>query len=112
MDELAQRFRRGAQARTGLRYPAELRQLAAQYCELARARGESWQQIAEALEVCAATLVRWFEGCGAPASSGSLHEVVVVHPAVDRTPVLVMPSGVRVQGLSMAELVAVLEAVG
>ena len=42
----------------------------------------------------------------------ALHEVVVVERAGMRSPVLVMPSGARVEGLSVSDLVAVLEALG
>jgi len=55
------------------------------------------------------TLSRWQQEKAKPRAP-ALHEVVVVERAVGGGPVLTMPSGVRVAGLSLAELVTVLEA--
>jgi len=111
MEELARRFRVEAGQREGLRYPRELRQLAVQYAS--SAVGLSRRQIAAALGLNEATLVRWQRsepaGRCVPAA---LHEVVVVDQAGRNRPVLVMPSGVRVEGLSVGELVSMLEALG
>lgn len=109
MEDLVRRFQRGAQERTGLRYGSKLRHLAVQYCEVAEARGKRPGEIAAALGLNAVTLSRWRRGVGQAAPS-AVHEVVVVDPAAG--PVLVMPSGVRVEGLSVAELVAILEGLG
>jgi hypothetical protein len=109
MQELARRFRRGAQERAGLRYSRQLRQVALDYAELARAQGQGQREIAEALELPEATLTRWQKARG---DSVALHEVVVVdRPQVGQL-VLVLPSGARVEGLSVPELVSVLEALG
>jgi hypothetical protein len=105
MEDLARRFCRQALERSGLRYSEELRQVAMEYARWAEGRGQGRQKIAEALGLCEATLSRWLQGdVGA-----ALHEVVVVESGVgsDR-PVLVMPSGLRVEGLSERELVSVL----
>ena len=111
MEELARRFRRGAEQRRGLRYSPELRQLAVEYATQASAQGASRLEIAESLGLSEATLVRWQQGTGA-AGPAPLHEVVVVERAPGHAPVLVMPSGARVEGLSVPELVMVLEALG
>jgi hypothetical protein len=111
MEELARRFRRGAEHRRGLRYSHELRQLAVEYAMTASARGASRREIAESLGLGEATLVRWQQGTGA-AGPAPLHEVVVVERAHTSAPVLVMPSGARVEGLSVADLVVVLETLG
>jgi transposase-like protein len=111
MEELARRFRRGAEHRQGLRYPQELRQLAVKYATQASAQGTSQREIAESLGLSEPTLVRWQQGDGA-AGPAPLHEVVVVERAHASHPVLVMPSGARIEGLSVADLVMVLEALG
>lgn len=111
MEELARRFRRGAEHRRGLRYSNELRQLAVEYATAASAQGVSRREIAESLGLSEATLVRWQQEAR-PAGPAPLHEVVVVERAHASHPVLVMPSGARVEGLSMSDLVAVLEALG
>lgn len=107
MEELARRFRRAAEKRSGLRYGNELRQQALQFVEMARAQGWSHQEIADSLDVNAATLSRW--QTMAIGTAPSLHEVVVVESG---GPVLVMPSGARVEGLSLAELISVLAGLG
>lgn len=111
MEELARRFRQEAGQREGLRYSQELRQLAVQYA--ASTVGLSRRQIAAALGLNEATLIRW-QGSEpvARCAPAALHEVVVVDQAGRSQPVLVMPSGVRVEGLSVGELVSMLEALG
>ena len=111
MEELARRFRRGAEHRQGLRYSHELRQLAVEYATVASARGASRREIAESLGLSEVTLVRWQQGAREEGPA-PLHEVVVVERAQASNPVLVMPSGARVEGLSVADLVMVLEALG
>jgi predicted transcriptional regulator len=109
MEELARQFCHQARQRSGLRYSQELRQTALAYARHSERSGRSRQEIAEALCLSEATLVRWLEGSK---ESAPLHEVVVVDSERLGAPVLVMPSGVRVEGLSLPELVSVLEALG
>jgi hypothetical protein len=105
MEELARRFCRQALERQGLRYSQELRQVAVEYARAAEGRGEARREIAETLGLCEATLSRWLQG----SVQAGLHEVVVVEgSAPSGAPVLVMPSGVRVEGLSVRELISVL----
>lgn len=109
MEELARRFCREAGERTGLRYSQELRRVAMEYARAAEKRGKGRREIAETLGLSEATLSRWQQG-----DSGAvpLHEVVVVEGLGAGTPILVTPSGVRVEGLSVRELISVLEALG
>lgn len=112
MEELARRFRLEAGRRGGLRYPRELRQLAVQYAAAA-AEALSRREIASALGLSEATLMRWQRSeVVARWGPAALHEVIVVDQAGASRPVLVMPSGVRVEGLSVGELVSVLECLG
>jgi hypothetical protein len=114
MEDLAARFREGVKERGGFRYPKELRELAVEYARQGRGRGAPWRRIGEELGLCKATLERWVERGKEPSASvghSALHEVgVVVEPSVASRPVLVMPCGARVEGLTMGDLVSVLEA--
>src|ERR1700730_9831254 len=107
MEELARQFCREARERSGLRYSGEQRQVALAYAREAARCGRSRREIAAALCLNEAPLSRWPGGGG---ETGPLHEVVVVETAATGGGVLVMPSGVRVEGLSLRELVSVLEA--
>jgi hypothetical protein len=107
MEELARRFCREAGARSGLRYSHGLRQVALEYAERAERSGRSQRQIAASLRVSEATLWRWQR----PAVEvAEIHEVKVVDEGGAVGPVLVMPSGVRVEGLKLSELVTALAA--
>jgi transposase-like protein len=113
MEDLAAGFCRGAKERPGLRYPEELRQLAVEYARQAREQGHSRQRIAARLGLSEWSLVRWLRRCAEAGDSRRLrvHEVKVTEPAPSQ-PVLVMPSGARVEGLSLRELVEILGALG
>lgn len=108
MNDLARRFRLEAGRRQGLRYSSELRQLAVRYATAAGSM--SRREVAAELGLSEVTLARWLRG--ELASGAALHEVVVVEQVGSTRPVLVMASGVRVEGLSVGELVSVLEALG
>lgn len=108
MDELARQFCREAGRRCGLRYSSGLRRAAVEYAAAAERKGRTQQQIAEALGLCEATLARWRRS---PAESAAIHEVKVVEGETCGC-VLVMPSGVRVEGLRLGDLVSVLVALG
>lgn len=112
MEDLLARFRRGKAARSGLRFGRELKQVARAYAREAAARGASRHRIALALGVHDKTLGRWLEEEPGTLEAGApLREVVVVDEA-RRAPVLVTPSGLRVEGLSLRDIVSVLEALG
>jgi hypothetical protein len=111
MEDLAEAFCRGAKERPGLRYSKELRQLAIEYGWKARAQGCSRRWIAEQLGVSESSVIDWLRRSDEPCVPGSsrVHEVKLTEPAVAVSgPVLVMPSGARVEGLSMRDLVSLL----
>ncbi len=112
MEDLAARFCRGAKERPGLRYSKELRQLAVEYARQAVVQGQSLRLIAERLGLSEWSLSRWLRRNVESGESHSLrvHEVRVTEKALVSQPVLVMPSGARVEGLSMRELVEILGA--
>lgn len=113
MEELAERFRQEARGRTGRIYSQELRQLAVEYAGLAKERGHLRGRIAKRLGVSETTLVEWLRCVQAGGSVNLvLHEVSLVEEVLPSRPVLVMPSGIRVEDLSARDLVAILGALG
>jgi hypothetical protein len=115
MEELAEEFCRGSEARPGLRYSSELRHLAVEYAQQARAQGHSWRRIAVRLCLSDWSLGDWLRRSQESDGGRTLrvHEVKVTEPTVEASrPVLVMPSGARVESLSMGDLVALLRALG
>jgi transcriptional regulator with XRE-family HTH domain len=116
MEDLAAEFCRGAKERPGFRYSKELRRLAVEYTRQAREQGYSQRQIAERLGVSESAVVDWLRRAEEPDAPrrSRVHEVKLTEPAVAAAsqPVLVMPSGARVEGLSMGELATLLGALG
>jgi len=95
------------EAGRGRRYPAALRSLAVSYSLASRARGQNRGEIAEALGVCEATLVRWTEEREAVPVVPKLVEVVV-SPSPSTGLTLATPSGYRVEGLSLSDVASLL----
>ncbi len=115
MEDLAVEFCRGVKERPGLRYSTELRQLAVEYARQAKEHGHTRRRIAERLGLREKSLSRWQRRDLDPVDRRSLqvHEVKLTEPvAATSQPVLVMPSGARVEGLSVSDLVALLRAIG
>ena len=110
MEDLVRRFRRVADDREGLRYPRALRQVAVEYAERSGRAGRSQGEAAAALGVSRATLCRWLRETTAAPAGAPLHEIRVVEDSPAAGLVLVLPSGVRVEGLTSDELVKVLGA--
>lgn len=115
MEDLALEFRRGAkERRAGHRYSEELRQLALEYARQAREQGHGRRWVAKRLGLSDGTMISWLRGSFAVGASHPLqvHEVRLTElpEAAASQPVLVMPSGARVEGLSMGDLVVLLGA--
>ncbi len=114
MEDLALEFRRGAQERrAGFRYSEELRQLAVEYARQAREKGHGRRWAAKRLGLSEGTLISWLRGSVEEGADRPLrlHEVRLMEPvAAVSGRVLVMPSGARVEGLSIGDLVALLGA--
>ena len=110
LEELRGALARAARARRGpgRRYPAALRSEVAAFARGERRRGARVGTVARRLGLPRPTLLNWLRapgGCFAP--------VRVEHtPEAEAGPglLLVSPSGHRVEGLRLAELVAVLRA--
>lgn len=94
----------------GHRYPAALRAEVVVHVRERRARGESLAAISRDLDLNPFTLQRWLDA-GRPPS----FRPVEVAPAPATTPpaaglVVTMPSGVRVEGLDLPNLLALIRA--
>ena len=88
-------------SRTGWRYSERLKALAVSHIREARRAQRSWSSIAEELGVSTLTVSRWF----AEAPEARFHPVEVVErhepaPAEPGDLVAVLPSGLRLEGLS------------
>jgi hypothetical protein len=75
-----------------------------------RKHGDSWSELVHKLGVSTLTLQRWWSS---PPSGRSreviLRRVEVAEPAsAERTIVLVSPTGLRIEGLTIAEVIAIL----
>ncbi|MFS8070157.1 MAG: hypothetical protein ACMG6S_27655, partial [Byssovorax sp.] len=115
MEDLAERFCREAKERRGLRYSKELQQLAVEYARQSRAQGHPRRRIADRLGLSEWSLSRWLRRDLGPSDRRvrGVHEVKLIEAeTASSQPVLVMPSGARVEGLSIGDLVVLLRAVG
>jgi len=93
---------------SGHRYPEALRNKIVLHARPRRARGESLAAISRDLEVTAPTLQRWLSSSG----SSGFRRVEVASaepmPASSPAPAVILPSGVRIEGLDLAGLVILL----
>lgn len=120
MDEV-ERLRRALRERApgqGKRYPAELRARAAAWVKRRRAEGMGWGLLGAELGVRWETLRSWCRTETAPPRK--LARVTVVKErrrhgddSPERTlAVVVSPSGYRIEGLALADIVSLLRALG
>jgi transposase-like protein len=109
----------GGRVGRGARYPQELRAEAVSLARAAVEGGESLGSVAAELGVAAGTLTRWLEA--PPASSWRAVEVVAEPEPLAECPaesssraglVLITSRGHRLEGLSLDEATALLEALG
>ena len=99
----------GKRGRTS-RVPMSVRNLVLSWVEAARGAGRPWREISRELGLSATGLQRW-QRCAAghvtARTSGSMLPVVVreprVHSAGHERVTLVTPSGLRVEGLAVAQ---------
>ena len=107
-------LRRHAGAR-GKRFEPELRARIVAFAERRRREGASWMAIATELGACFETVRRWCSGV--EPTSAQLRRVEVVADAVTvpsaRSPLaLVTPNGLRVEGVSLDEIITLVRALG
>jgi hypothetical protein len=115
MQASARRARQAVRSlgRRGLRerVPDAVRREVLAYVAEARRAGEPWPGIAATVGLSKSALVRWRRRHHASAST--LRRVRVVPPPVSRPALAVVtPSGHRIEGLSLEELLAVVRALG
>jgi transposase-like protein len=90
----------------GRRIPVALRERVVAWMAMRRARGEWWCELARELGVTASTLKRWTT----PRAEGArpLRPVQVIEAPPCRTMTIVSPSGLRVEGVTIADAIEIL----
>jgi predicted transcriptional regulator len=109
MDE-AQYLRRALdriETRRGRCVPPELKARARKWIAEQRAEGRTVSEVATELGVAAGTILRWSNG-----GVRSLVPVRVVPDEILKAVVVVSPSGLRIEGLTLADAVRVLRELG
>jgi hypothetical protein len=114
-ESLRRDLRRHGRAR-GKRFDAELRRRIVAFAERRRREGASWMAIATELGACFETIRRWCGG-GSRAPARQLRRVeVVAEPIVEvsaRAPLAVVtPNGLRIEGVGIDDVVALVRALG
>jgi hypothetical protein len=92
----------------GRRYPHALRDRVAAFAEARRVDGASWAEIGAELGLRLETVRRWCAHNEVPASCAILPVEIVAEARTVLT--VVAPSGLRVEGVTLAEVVALLQA--
>jgi len=94
----------------GRRIPAALRARVIAWTAPRRARGAEWRALARALGVHAETLTHWLASSPAPAPAPvvALRPVAVTDAPARAALTLVAPSGLRVEGATVADAIAIL----
>ena len=114
-DKLRRDLRDHGRAR-GKRVDPELRGRIVAFAERRRRDGASWMTIATELDACFETIRRWCGGgsVGVPRKLRRVEVMAEPIPAVPaRAPLTVVtPSGVRVEGVAIDDVVALVRALG
>jgi DNA invertase Pin-like site-specific DNA recombinase len=96
--------------RRGSRYDAAFTRKARELAEQRRRAGLSWTAIAKELGMGEETLRRWF--VPGKRAKRSMQRVEIVTEAAVTTVSVVSPSGLRVEGLTVQEVIVLLRALG
>jgi hypothetical protein len=91
----------------GRRFPAPLRARAGAWVTARRARGAEWRALSCALGVPAETLRQW-TAAEPPARAVALRAVTVIEESPRRAVTVVAPSGLRIEGITLADAIAIL----
>ena len=91
------------------RYPALLRERITALVAARRQRGEWWSEIARPLGISEQTLVRWAEP-RADETTAMLPVDVIDAPPIG-TVTLVSPTGLRIEGVAIADAIAILRGI-
>ena len=95
------RIRRGR----GRRFPAGLRTRIITWCVARHAQGAEWAALASALGITARTLQRWTPPDRTPPVA--LRPVTVLDAPPARALTVVTPHGLRVEGVTVADVIAI-----
>jgi len=101
-----QRAIASVQRRRRRRYPAKLRARISAWVATRRAKGAWWCDVARPLGVPAPTLKRWVEST--LTTPIALRPVDVIDAPQPGTVTLVSPTGLRIEGVAIAEAIAIL----
>ena len=91
----------------GRRFPAALRERIAAWTSARRARGDEWCELSRALTVPAQTLKRWVAPRSRDERSVALRPVAVLDELPSRIATVVTPSGLRIEGITIADVIAI-----
>ena len=121
----AQQFRSAAahlnrdRGKNGWRYPTQLRALAVEHCRRRRLDKLPFSRIAAELGVSTVTLGRWIERAETasnPVVEPTAFREVVVEPDATPAPAavlaVVLPSGLRIEGLGLADALELARGLG
>ena len=105
--ELRRRVTRLNRERSGFRFSAALRAEITTWTRAQREHGAWWSELSRAIGVPAATLKRWVAP-SALASAVMLPVEVIDAPPIG-TVTLVSPTGLRIEGVAIADAIAILQ---
>jgi len=90
----------------GRRIPVALRERVVAWLTVRRVRGDWWCELARELGIPASTLKRWTT----PRAEGTrpLRPVQVIEEPPCRTMTIVSPSGLRIEGVTIADVIEIL----
>ena len=91
------------------RYPAVLRERITGWVATRRERGDWWSEIAKPLGIPEQTLARWAEPCADETTAMLPVDVIDVPPV--GTVTLVSPTGLRIEGVAIADAIAILRGI-
>jgi transposase-like protein len=93
----------------GRRFPAALRDRILAWTSERRARGDEWRELSRALDIPAQTLQRWATPRPERERSVALRPVAVSDEPLSRTVTVVSPSGLRIEGVTIADAITILQ---
>jgi transposase len=96
----------------GKRYPIELKARLVAFARARRSEGGSWATIADELGLTFETVRRWCVGNSPTTKRTAMRAVEIVADAAPHALAVVSPSGLRVEGITIDDAVALLRALG
>lgn len=93
----------------GRRFPAPLRERVVAWVMAQRARGVGWRELSHELGVPARTLEHWAALRPEQAHGVALRPVDVIDEPPCRTVTVVAPRGLRIEGVTIADVIALLQ---